>query len=110
MCCQCKTLIPLGKWAGGRRYCERCGRSKFVWLRFKYIRTVWEVEFLDAQTWLTVGRKRQFESADTIRELVGRTPTRPDLATRQAFEFALQQGEGQIKLELTAEQFWKLKR
>jgi len=59
---------------------------------------------------MTVGRKRRFESADTIRDMVARTSTRMDLAARQAFDFALQNGHGQIELELTGEQYIKLKR
>ena len=59
---------------------------------------------------MTVGRKRRFDHADTIREMVARTPTRLNLIAQQAFDFALQRGEGQIEIELTGEQYIKLKR
>lgn len=110
MCCNCNILIPLDGWPGGRRYCHICGRPKSVWLRFKYIYTVWEVEFLDDKNWMTVGRKRRFDHADSIRDMVARTPTRLDLAARQALDSALQNGEGGIKLELTGEQYAKLRK
>lgn len=109
MCSNCKSLIALGDWTCGERYCDRCGRSKEVWIRFKYEHTFWEVEFLDPKNWMTVGRKRRFNHADTIRDLVSRTPTRMNLAARQAFDFALQSGQGQVKIELTGEQYAKLK-
>jgi len=110
MCWSCKTLIELGKWQGGERLCDRCARPQKVWLRFKYEHTYWYVEFLDPKHWNTVGRKRRFDHADTIRELVARTPTRLNMEAQQAFDFALQRGEGQIELELTGEQYIKLRR
>lgn len=110
MCWSCRTLIELGKWQGGERLCERCGRPQKVWLRFKYIHTVWEVEFLEPKHWMTIGRRRRFESADPIRDMVARTSAQKTQASREAFGLALQKGEGQIELELTGEQFIKLKR
>lgn len=110
MCWSCRTLIALGRWQGGERLCDRCARPQKVWLRFKYEHTYWYVEFLEPKHWMTVGRKRRFESADPIRDMVARTSTRMDLAARQAFDIALQSGQGQIELELTGEQFIKLRK
>jgi hypothetical protein len=110
MCWSCKTLIELGKWQGGERLCNRCAQPQKVWLRFKYEHTYWYVEFLEPKHRMTIGRKRRFDHADTIREMVARTTTRLNLTAQQAFDFALQRGEGQIELELTGEQFIKLKR
>jgi len=107
MCCSCKSLIPLDDWPGGERY---CARPQQVWLRFKYTHTFWDVEFLAPKNWVTVGRKRRFDHADSIRDMVARTPTRLNLAAQQAFDFALQRGEGQIELELTGEQYAKLRK
>lgn len=108
MCSSCMSLIALGDWPGGERQCSRCARPKSVWLRFKYEHGDWYVEFLDPN-WMMVGRKRRFDHADTIRDMISRTPTRLDLAARQALDSALQNGEGGVKLEQTGEQYAKLK-
>ena len=59
---------------------------------------------------MTIGRRRRFESADPIRDMVARTSAQKTQASREAFGLALQKGEGQIELELTGEQFIKLRR
>lgn len=59
---------------------------------------------------LPVGRIRHFGSEDKLRELIVRTPTRFDLAGKQALDHAFQGGHGGVYLELTAEQYMKLKR
>ncbi|AEU36506.1 hypothetical protein AciX8_2183 [Granulicella mallensis MP5ACTX8] len=71
MCCTCKSVILLDDWPGGER-----------------THTFWGVEFPDIKSWLTDGRKRRFDHADTIRDLISRTPTHRDLAARETLDSA----------------------
>lgn len=72
--------------------------------------TSWACSFVEADAKTPVGRIRQFGTADKLRELVARTPTRFDLAGKQALEHAIQGGRGGLYLDLTAAQYVALKR
>jgi hypothetical protein len=69
----------------------------------------WACSFVEVDAKTPVGPIRQFGTADKVRELIARTPTRFDLAGKQALEYAFQNGRGGTYLELTAEQYRKLK-
>lgn len=69
----------------------------------------WVVQFLELDAKTSIGRIRTFGSADKLRELIARTPTRLDLAAKQALEHAIQGGRGGVYLDLTSEQYRKLK-
>ena len=72
------------------------------------LRDGWSVQFLEPDLKTPVGRIRQLGSLDKVKELITRTPTRLDLAAKQAIEHAITVGRGGIYLELTAEQYRKL--
>jgi len=74
------------------------------------LRDGWSVQFLEPDLKTPVGRIRQLGSLDKVRELIARTPTHLDLAAKQAIEHAISVGRGGIYLDLTAEQYQKLKR
>lgn len=69
----------------------------------------WVCSFVEADLKTPIGRIRQFGSADKLRELIARTPTRFDLAGKQALAHAIEGGRGGLYLELTGEQYRKLK-
>jgi len=73
------------------------------------LRDGWSVQFLEPDLKTTIGRIRQLGSLDKVKELIARTPTRLDLAAHQAIDHAITVGRGGIYLEVTAEQYWKLK-
>ena len=54
--------------------------------------------------------ERRFQHADSIREMVKRTPTRFNSEDRNLFEMGLEHGKGIVAIEVTAEQFLKLRR
>jgi len=56
-----------------------------------------------------VGRIRHFGSEDKLRELIARTPTRFDLAGKQALDHAFAGGRGGVYLNLTGAQYVALK-
>jgi hypothetical protein len=68
----------------------------------------WAVQFSPATVSRSIGPLRIWDSADVIRELVARTPTKMDSASKQAFELALTNGRGGIFLDLTPEQYASL--
>jgi hypothetical protein len=73
-------------------------------------REAWTVRFLELDAKTSIGRIRTFATADKVRELIARTPTLLDLAGKQALEHAIRGGRGGIYLELTVEQYRKLRR
>jgi len=70
----------------------------------------WQVQFLEADLQTPLPRRLHFNSSDKIVELVERGGGLPELASRQALELAIQVGRGGVFLNLTAEQYGKLKR
>jgi hypothetical protein len=50
-----------------------------------------------------LAKPRCFQHADSIREMVRRTPTRFNSEDRSLFEMGLEQGEGLVGIEVTSE-------
>jgi hypothetical protein len=69
----------------------------------------WIVQFLESDLKTPVGRIRKFSHADRVTELIGRTPTAMNLEARNMLEHALSGGRGGMYLDLTGEQYRKLK-
>jgi hypothetical protein len=95
-------------WPGGERYCDRCEGPRKVYMGF-FTRRGWSCTFLEPDLKTPIGPIRKFGSEDKLRELIARTPTKLTLADRQAFDHAIANGRGGIYLELTAEQYRKLR-
>ncbi len=79
-----------------------------VYMSF-FIRGGWSVQFLESDLKSPVGGIRTFADPQKIRELVGRTPTPMNLEARNMLEHGISQGRGGIYLQLTAEQYRRLK-
>jgi hypothetical protein len=69
----------------------------------------WIVSFLEPDCVTPIGRIRRFASEDKVREIIARTRTPLDLATRHALDLAFAKGRGGIFLTLTGEQYRKLR-
>lgn len=110
ICAICSNPIDLGNWPSGERRCDRCGGTHRVYLTFFERGDGWVCSFVETDLKTPIGRIRQFGSADKLLDLIGRTPTRFDLAGKQALEHALAQGRGGLFLQLTEDQYQKLKR
>lgn len=114
ICCKCHSLLHPPH-PGRERYCDRCGPTRRVFMTF-FARggpgihdETWVVSFLEADLRTPIGRIRKFGSADKLRELIARTPTRFDLAGKQALEVAFSGGRGGVYLELSQDQYQKLR-
>ncbi|HTF70132.1 MAG TPA: hypothetical protein VK638_46385 [Edaphobacter sp.] len=70
----------------------------------------WSCQFLEMDLKTSLLRKRTFASVDKVRELVCRVGVLKDLADKQGFEHGIQIGRGGVYLDLTAEQYAKLKK
>jgi hypothetical protein len=80
-----------------------------VYMTF-FDRQGWCVQFLESDLKTPVGRIRTLGSVEKVRELIDRTPTPMNLETRNMVEHAISKGRGGIYLQLTGEQYLKLKR
>ncbi len=109
MCSNCPRLIDVQTWHGGPRYCDHCVNARTVVMRFRFVHCAWLVDFLDPSSKLPVGRQWQWEDPDTIRGIVQRSKTRLHGPRAQTFENQLRAGQGELILEVTGEQFVKLK-
>jgi hypothetical protein len=80
-----------------------------VYMSF-FERIGWTVQFLEPDLKTPIGRIRTFSDADKVRELIDRTPTPMNLETRNMIEHAINKGRGGMYLQLTEDQYRKLKR
>ena len=112
MCRECSRPLDLGvgavAWKGGLRSCDRCERPRTLALRFKVERGIWCVEFLDPRSRFPVAPCRRFQDEEKIRELIRRTPSRFNLADKQALDVGLSRGMGELDIQVTADQLRKL--
>jgi hypothetical protein len=69
---------------------------------------VWVVQFSPPSLDRAIGPIRQWPSADAIRELIARTPTKMDSEAKQILEFAIAKGRGAMFLDVTPEQYASL--
>ncbi len=74
------------------------------------LRDSWHIQFLEADLKSPLPRRLTFRDAAKIRELFDRFAAERKLEDRQALEYALENGRGSIWLNLTEEQYAKLKK
>lgn len=68
------------------------------------------VDFLDPRSRLPLSHQRRYRSSDTIAALVGRSATALGHGPRRiVFYRGLEDGHGEIEVEISAEQYAKLK-
>lgn len=69
----------------------------------------WYCEFLEKDLKTSAGRRLTFASAAKVRELYDRFGCDKKLEDRQALEYGIENGKGSIWIELTENQYQKLK-
>jgi len=80
-----------------------------VYLSFQ-CRNGWQCQFLEQDLKTALPRRLQFKSSDKLIELVERAGGFPHQETRLAMLHGIEMGRGGIFLNLTAEQYGRLKR
>jgi hypothetical protein len=110
ICYSCKSPIsPPEK--PGEQLCQRCKQAnarRRVYMSFM-LRQDWFCQFLEADCKTPLPRKLTFQDPAKIIELAERGGYGKSLEDRQLLEHAIEMGRGGIWLELTEEQYRKLK-
>ena len=109
ICCECSSPLPPPH-RRGERLCDRCGGAsrKRVYMHFVF-RKAWYCQFLDEDMKTLLPRKLAFADDRKIWEIAKRGGFTLNIAGRQEIEEALRKGEGGIWLDLTPEQYAKLR-
>ena len=79
-----------------------------VYLFFQF-RNGWQCQFLEPDLKTSLPRKPVLADSETLIGLVERGGGLPDLASRQALDQAIAKGRGGVFLELTREQYERLR-
>ena len=80
-----------------------------VYMRFEVIGQSWLCEFVDDTRAAIPIRKLQVGTPDKIREIARRGGALKNLETRQMLEYGISSGRGGVTLDLTGEQYTKLR-
>ncbi len=107
ICAICGIRLPDPQYPGERR-CIACGGKHRVYLTF-FLRDGWYCQFLEEDCKTSLPRKLNFKDPQKVVELIRRTGALRNLETRQAIDHAIENGRGGAWLELTDEQYQKLK-
>jgi hypothetical protein len=72
-------------------------------------RNYWSCSFMEPDLKTHLKKKLTFRDAEKIRQIVERVGNFADLQERQALDYAIQIGRGGVWLQLTTEQYERLK-
>jgi hypothetical protein len=112
ICCCCKSMLPPPH-SPGERLCVRClaerNPRKRVYMFFM-LRQGWHCQFLEEDLKTPLPRKLSVSDPAKLFEIAERGGYRLNLEGRQAIDHAIANGRGAIWLELTPEQYAKLKK
>lgn len=107
MCANChRELDP--PYRPGGAFCNVCKPMHRVLADFTCQNGVWRVVYRELSM-RPLPRMSRFLDPDKIRQMYASYGTRKMSEDRQAFEYGLSSGAGMVELELTPEQFAKLK-
>jgi hypothetical protein len=109
ICCECKAPLPPPH-RRGERLCERCGGAgkKLVYMHFMF-RKGWFCQFLEEDLKTPLPRTIQFTDDKEIWEMAKRGCFTLNISGRQELQEKMRKGSGSVWLELTPEQYAKLK-
>src|SRR5215471_12964845 len=107
ICAICCASLPPPHTSGEKRCAKCAGRHRIYMYFFK--REGWYCQFLEDDRKTPLPKKLNFKEPEKIVELAERGGTALDLEARQAIDHAIEIGRGAIWLELTDEQYRKLK-
>ena len=107
ICAVCGTRLSTPHTSGEKR-CAECGGKHRVYMFF-FERRDWYCQFLEEDCRTPLPRKLNFKRPDKIVELAQRAGAVLNPEGRQAIDHAIRNGRGGICVELTDEQYRKLK-
>jgi hypothetical protein len=112
ICCICERLLdapPWGTW--GERKCSKCEANqprRRVLMNFMH-RQGWHTSFLEADCQTSLRKKLTFADDHKVLQLAVKGGALLDSEARMLFERGIEIGRGGIWLNLTADQYGKLK-
>jgi len=107
ICAVCSRSLP-PPYTPGEKRCVDCGGNRRIYRTF-FLRRAWSCSFLEEDLKTPLPKKLTFRTPDKILQLAERCHAFSTLETRQAVDHAIALGRGGIWLELTAEQYQKLR-
>ncbi|MGD0797757.1 MAG: hypothetical protein ABR910_08540 [Acidobacteriaceae bacterium] len=111
ICCFCKSSLPPPH-LPGERVCDRCKEERSprrrIYMHFMLNRR-WYCQFLEEDLKTPLPRKITFSDEAKLFEMAERGGYRLNLEGRQAIEHAIRNGRGGIWLQLSEDQYSKLK-
>jgi hypothetical protein len=107
ICSICGRSLPPPHTPGEFR-CTACGGVYLVYMRFM-LREGWYCQFLEKDLKTPLPRKVVLQDAKDVLQLAIRGGSRMDTEKRKAFDYAIGMGRGGVWLQLTEEQYLKLK-
>lgn len=110
ICARCRNLIPDDPPTPGERLCAKCRSPEIhrIYMYYMY-RTNWMCQFLEEDLKTPLPRRFYFRSPAKIRAIVEKVGNFADLQDRQALDYGLETGRGGVWLQLTEEQYKRLK-
>lgn len=110
ICAICRSSLPLPH-RPGKQLCRSCreerGRHR-VYMSFM-LRTGWHVQFLEEDLKTPLSKRFTFQSQDKVLEMARKGGAAMNLESIQGLEHGIDLGRGGAWLELTSEQYARLK-
>jgi hypothetical protein len=103
------SLPPEPNQRPGERYCARCAPHHKVLMQFMLAKDGWTVSFLEEDCKTSLARHFIFQSELKILDLARHGDAEFNLAGRQAIEHGISMGRGSVWLNLTRDQYAKLR-
>jgi hypothetical protein len=108
ICANCRRLLDLRP--SHERLCEKCsGKRHRVYLHFM-LSDGWFCQFLEEDLKTPLPRKLRLDDPAKIVEMAEKGGAAMRLEDRQALDYGIKQGRGSVWLNLTQDQYEKLKR
>jgi hypothetical protein len=108
ICCNCKTFLSPPN-TELETYCLRCSPKRKVYMHFM-LANGWYCQFLEQDLKTPAGKPLTLSSPEKILEMARRGGAEMKLEDIQAIEYGISTGRGSLWLNLTQEQYKRLKR
>jgi hypothetical protein len=110
ICAKCGNRLSDAPLTPGERLCSNC-RSPQIHRVYMYymFREVWTCQFLEEDMKTPLQRQLHFRDVEKIREIVAKVGNFANLQDRQALDYGLRIGRGGVWLQLTQDQYQRLR-
>jgi hypothetical protein len=110
ICARCGNSIPGTPPTASERLCAKCRSPEIHRIYMYYMRRdSWMCQFLEEDLKTPLPRKFSFRNPDKIRAIVEKVGSFANLQDRQALDYGIETGRGGVWLQLTEEQYARLK-